>query len=70
MGFSSDIATVLVKTGLLFARLSFEYIKFGGANMKEICFNYFMELVELGATACLGVKSYPLFKTCNEDKIS
>ena len=66
MGLSSSIATLLVKTGLLFVHLILTTVTIGGANMIENCFNYMKELVELGATTCLGVKSYPLFKTCNK----
>ena len=46
MGFSSSIATLLVKTGLLFVHLILTTVTIGGANMIENCFNYMKELVE------------------------
>lgn len=36
MGFESNIATVPAKTGLLFGRLIFYSIKFGGTKMQEL----------------------------------
>ncbi len=62
MGFPSDVAAVFVKSVLVFTYFAVSKIKKRFAGMNQKFRDFLMELVEMGATACLGVKSWISFQ--------